>query len=172
MDTNTLAKAINFITESKYKQLMDNEQKSNNLFRVLKTGLNNKIKSNCRDSYMYLITNKLLTEEDNEDSLFGFHFNNITKDNLDTANKFEDCVKDLSLDITIYLDNMNKRQENLDNMFLNCKTECVDNQTGLEGKADMVINCLENCYNEVVKSHNEFTNEYIKVLNSYIEKFK
>jgi hypothetical protein len=173
MDINTLIKAINFITETKFKNIKENEQKTTTTFTEMKTNLQKAIKNNCKSSYNFLIKNNLFTEEDNEDTLFGFHFNNINKSNIDIANQFEDCVKDLSTEITNFLENMNSKQDKLDHQFINCKISCVDEKiTSSLIEQDLIINCLEHCYNDVIKSHNTFSEEYIDTLNSYILKFK
>jgi len=162
MNLENIIPTINFITDNQIKKIKDNDDKSNEIFQSMKKNLSNKIKTKCKDSYNYLISNNLLSEEENEDSLFGFHFNNITKDNIKIANEFEDCVKEISTDITLLLNKMNKFQEKVDNDFLICKKTCFEDKVKLEGITDTdIVMCLNECYTKVTDFHDKLTKSYI-----------
>ena len=165
MNLENIIPTINFITDNQIKKIKDNDDKSNETFQTMKKNLLQKIKNKCENSYKFLISNNLLSEEENEDSLFGFHFNNITKDNIKIADEFEDCVKELSTDITTLMNKMNKFQDKVDYDFLLCKKTCIDDKIKLEGVTETdIVMCLNECYTKVTDFHDKLTNSYISNL--------
>jgi hypothetical protein len=173
MDIKSLTQAINFITTSKYKSIKENEIKSEQAFHKLKSNLRKAITGKCNKPYTFLTKNNLLVEEENPESLFGFHFNNITKQNIQIADQFEECVLGLSSGITSFLERMNSMQDAIDNSFMDCKTTCVDDKINLtiDNKDSIIITCLNDCYHNVIKSHNDFTEEYVKEINNFNKMF-
>ncbi len=165
MNLENIIPTLNFITDNQLKKIKDNDDKSNEIFQTMKKNLFKKIKTKCENSYNFLINNNLLSEEENEDSLFGFHFNNITKDNIKIADEFEDCVKELSTDITLLMNKMNKLQEKVDHDFLMCKKNCIDDKVKSEGVTETdIVMCLNDCYTKVTDFHDKVTKSYISYL--------
>ena len=162
MNFDNIIPTLNFITENQKKKIKDNDDRSNETFQMMKKNLFIKIKSKCAYSYNYLMNNDLLSEEENEESLFGFHFKNITKDNIKIADEFEDCVKDLSGNISILIDKMNKFQDKVDQDFMMCKKNCIEEKINLEGITDSdIVMCLNECYTKVTDFHDKLTKNYI-----------
>ena len=174
--------SANYLIDSNLKIMKENDNIIDKRLNTIKVGLNYKIKLICKNSYEYLINKKLLFEENGQDeefSLFSFKFQNIKEDIeiKSNVNEFIECVTKLSEEDNSSIVIMNHKQDQINNAFKLCKKNCLFDKLAEVGVSDKVIgeneiiSCLNDCLSHVKSMHQEFTKDYLLILDKLNSKY-